>query len=387
MPATAPSDDPLGEIETLTRELIRLETLFSDRKIPKEQFDSLSTQLKARISNAESLAYLKARTDETIAKKLRAENYVDPAVQEVCYHFINGSKTPLEPVFEADRIPRYFIEPGKGAKVPVESALLRRLANIGILRASLFEKIFMCPKCGTPTNVYARLKCTQCESIDITIDRMIEHLACGTVHEERIFRVGNTMVCPTCRKILQKPSEQRLIGLVCSCNKCRAHFEDPSQSFFCRKCEVDFNLTTGIITDIYTYYINEKTFEEIRSQIGIPAIAKVLQNEGFQVDMPGTIPGAVGQFSIVARKGERAIVIDIDSGEVEVDVEPVLELFVKILEAKPDTSIFGAIPRLSSRARDVATMHGIKMAEGSTPGEIARKILEIASADAKPVQT
>ena len=369
MPATAPSTDPLGEIETLTRELASLQTLLSERKIPQEQFDSLSIQLKARISNAESIAYMKAKTDESIAKRLRADNYTDSAVQQVCYHFLSGSKKPLEPTFEADRIPRYFIEPEKGAKVAVESAVLQRLANIGILKASLFEKIFMCPKCGTPSNVYARLKCTQCSSIDITIDRMIEHLACGTVHEERIFRVGNTMVCPTCRKTLQKPSEQRLIGLVCSCNKCRAHFEDPTQSFFCRKCEVDFNLTTGIITDIYTYNINEKTFEEIRSQIGIPAIAKVLQKEGFEVEMPGTITGAVGQFSIVARKAQRVAVIDVDSSEVEVDVEPVLELFVKFLDAKPDITIFGAIPRLSARARDVAAMHGIKVAEGSTPAK------------------
>jgi len=385
MPETAPSADPLGEIETLTRELASLEALFSERKIPKEQYESLSTQLKARISNAESVAYMKARTDEGIAKKLRASSYLDSTVQQICYHFINGSKEPLGPIFEADRIPRYFIEPEKGVKLPVESTILRRLAGIGILRASLFEKIFMCPKCGTPTNVYARLKCTQCASIDITIDRMIEHLSCGTVHEERILRVGNAMVCPTCKKTLQKPSEQRLIGLVCSCNKCRAHFEDPSQSFFCRKCEVDFNLTTGIITDVYTYYINEKTLEEIRSQIGIPAIAKVLQKEGFEVDMPGKIEGAVGQFSIVARKGPRKIVIDVDSSEVEVEVEPVLELFVKLLEAKPDTSIFGAIPRLSTRARDVAAMHGIKVAEGTTPGEVAQKILEIIKAG--PIQT
>jgi hypothetical protein len=102
--------------------------------------------------------------------------------------------------------------------------------------------------------------------------------------------------------------------------------------------------------------------------------------------MPGKIEGAVGQFSIVARKGPRKIVIDVDSSEVEVEVEPVLELFVKLLEAKPDTSIFGAIPRLSTRARDVAAMHGIKVAEGTTPGEVAQKILEIINTKPEPVQ-
>jgi len=384
MPPTAPTVDPLGEIETLTRELTSLETALSQKKVTREQFDSLSGQLKARISNAESMAYAMAKTDESIAKKLRAGSYIQLSVQQVCYHFINGPKKPLEPLFEADRIPRYFIEPEKGVRLPVDAALLRRLAGIGILKASLFEKIFMCPKCETPSNVYARFKCPQCASTDISINRMIEHLTCGTIHEEGIFRVGNAMVCPTCKKTLQKPTDQRLIGLMCSCDKCGAHFEDPSQSFFCRKCEVDFNLTTGIITDVYTYYINEKTLDEVRSQIGIPAIAKVLQNGGFEVSMPGTITGGVGEFSIVARNETRAIAIDIASSDVEVGVEPVLELFVKLLEAKPDIAVFGALPRLSTKATEVAGMHGIKIAEGLTPSEVANKILEIARANQPP---
>ena len=384
MPPTAPTVDPLGEIETLTRELTSLETALSQKKVTREQFDSLSGQLKARISNAESMAYAMAKRDESIAKKLRAGSYIQLSVQQVCYHFINGPKKPLEPLFEADRIPRYFIEPEKGVRLPVDAALLRRLAGIGILKASLFEKIFMCPKCETPSNVYARFKCPQCASTDISINRMIEHLTCGTIHEEGIFRVGNAMVCPTCKKTLQKPTDQRLIGLMCSCDKCGAHFEDPSQSFFCRKCEVDFNLTTGIITDVYTYYINEKTLDEVRSQIGIPAIAKVLQNGGFEVSMPGTITGGVGEFSIVARNGTRAIAIDIASSDVEVGVEPVLELFVKLLEAKPDIAVFGALPRLSTKATEVAGMHGIKIAEGLTPSEVANKILEIARANQPP---
>jgi len=384
MPSTAPTVDPLGEMETLTRELSSLGTLLSQKKITQEQFDSLSRDLKARISNAESMAYAMAKTDESIAKKLRAGSYIESDVQQVCYHFINSPQKPLEPSFESDRIPRYSIEPEKGISLAVDAALLRRLAGIGILKTSLFEKIFMCPKCETPTSVYARFKCPHCASTDISISRMIEHLTCGTIHEEKVFRVGNAMVCPTCKKTLQKPNEQRLIGLMCSCDKCGAHFEDPSQSFFCRKCEVDFNLTTGIITDVYIYSVNEKTLDEVRSQIGIPAIGKVLQNNGFEVSMPGTIAGAVGQFSIVARNGPRAIAIDIGSSDVDVGVEPVLELFVKLLEAKPDIAVFGALPRLSVKAQEVAAMHGIKVAEGSTPSEVARKILEIAATEQPP---
>lgn len=381
MSVTAPSADPLGDIETLTRELASLETLLSQRKIKPEEFEILSNQIKARISNAESAAYTRAKTDESIAKRLRAANFLETKVQQVCYHFINGPRTPLEPLFEADRIPRYYIEPEKGVQLPVEGSLLRRLADIGILKASLFEKIMMCPKCGTPSNVYTRFKCPQCGSTDISINRMIEHLACGTIHEESIFRVGGASVCPTCKKVLNKPSEQRFIGVMCACGKCRSHFEDPAQSFFCRKCEVDFNLTNGILTDCYIYQINEQTVDEIRSQIGIPAIAQVLQNNGFDVTVPGRIEGATREFSMVARRGTHLVCIDIDSNDVEVGVEPVLALFVKLLEVKPDSAVFGALPRLSTKAREVAEMHAIKVAEGLTPGEVADKILDIVRAD------
>jgi len=379
MAASAPPTDPLSEIETLTRTLASLEAQFSEHKIQQDEYNALSSQLKARISNAESMAYLRAKTDESIASKLRATNYLESKVQQICYHFLNNQKS-LEPTFEADRVPRYYIEPEKGARLGVDSSLLRRLADIGILKASLFEKIFMCPTCGTPTNVYARFKCPQCGSSDISMNRMVEHLACGTIHDEKVFRVGNVSICPTCKKVLQKPSEERFIGLMCSCSKCRAHFEDPAQSFFCRGCQVDFNLITGIVMDFYTYSINEQTIEETRAQIGIPAIAQILQRNGYEVAAPGTVTGGVGQYSLVARKGSRTIAIDLDSSESEVAVEPVLALFVKLLESKPDMAIFAALPRLSSRAQEVASMHGIKVAEGSTPTLVANKILEIAAA-------
>jgi len=379
MSVTATSADPLAEVETLTRALTNLETQFSDHKIKQEEYETLSGQLKARISNAQSMAYMRAKTDESIAKRLRASNYLESTVQQVCYHFINGPNRPLEPTFEADRIPRYYIEPEKGVKLVVDASLLRQLADIGVLKATLFEKVFMCPKCGTPTNVYARFKCPQCDSADILINRMIEHLPCGTIHDEKMFRLGSTSVCPACKKVLQKPSEERFIGLMCSCDKCKAHFEDPAQSFYCRQCAVDFNLMTGIVTDLYTYSINERTLEETRAQIGIPAITQILQKNGFEVTAPGSIPGGLGQYSMVVRKGSKTIAVDIDSSVTEVGVEPVLALFVKLLEAKPDIPIFGALPRLSSKAKEVASMHGIKVAEGSIPSEVASKILELVS--------
>lgn len=379
MPSSEPAVDPLGDIQALTHELASLEAQLNSRKISSQEYEAISRQLRERISQSEAMAYALAKTNESIAEKLRGKNYGLAEVQQLCNHFIYGSKMALDPEFGADRVPKYFVEAEGGARAYMDTALLERMVDIGILKASLFEKILVCPKCGTPSNVFARFKCTNCASIDISINRMLEHLSCGTIHNEKSFRVGRSMICPTCKKPLQKPAEQRLIGLVCTCNKCGAHFEDPAQSFYCRKCETDFNLQTGIITDIQVYDMNEKIIGEIRSQLGVPIIADLLEKNNFQLDIPGRLAGKGRnvQFSIVARKDAFVAAIDLASSDSEISVGPILEFYVKLLEAKPDFAIFGAIPRLSEQAKDVAATNRISVAEGATAELLARNILAV----------
>jgi len=377
VPSNGATTDPLAEIEALTLELAKIESQLVSQKISPQEYETLTNQIHERIANAESIAYSMAKTNETIGRKLRAKNYALPEVQQVCNHFVYGSKQPLQPEFGADRVPNYYVEGSAGT--PLDAALLERMADIGILKSTLFEKILFCPKCSSPSNVFARFKCTNCASIDISINRMIEHLPCGTIHNEKAFRVGTGLVCPTCKRSLQKPEEQRLIGLVCTCNKCSAHFEDPNQSFYCRKCQTDFNLTTGLITDVRTYEMNERTLEEVRSQLGIPVIASVLERSGFRLEVPGTLRGKRRnvQFSIVAHKDSSLIAIDLASSDSEVSVEPVLEFYMKLLDANPASAIFAAMPRLSEQARDVAQTNRILVAEGETSELVARNILTL----------
>ncbi len=380
MPASDISADPLAEIEALSSGLASLENKLLRHEITREQYELSSKEMKDRIDAAETLAYSLARLNENIAKRLRARSYGQPDVQQICYHFIYGSKRTLEPEFGPGKVPRYSVEPKIGNKTQVDSGLLKRLADIGILRAMLYEKMMYCPKCGAPSNVYPRFKCTHCDSIDISISRMTEHLQCGTIHQDSDFHVGKSTICPSCKKVIQRPDEQRLVGLVCSCNKCGTRFEDPSQSFYCRKCRIDFSLMGGNLTDVYTYTVNNEILLEIRSNLSVPIIASILEASGFEVSIPGIFVGGTreAQFSMLAHKKGQAIAIDVSHSEAEVDVEPVLALYVKLMEAKPDMAIFGAIPRLSHRARNVASMYGIEVSEGTTPEAVASGILEIA---------
>ena len=83
------------------------------------------------------------------------------------------------------------------------------------------------------------------------------------------------------------------------------------------------------------------------------------------------------QFSIVARKDSSLLAIDLASSDAEVSVEPVLEFYVKLLDANPASAIFAAMPRLSEQARDVAQTNRIMVAEGETSEIVARNILSL----------
>jgi len=374
--------DPLTEHDNLTSQLANLEKQFAERKVQEKEFQLLSKQLTERIQRAELQAYNSARTDESIARRLRLRNFNDPTIQQVINHFITTGGNPLEPSFGLDRIPRYPIKTETGVVVNIERSLLQKMADIGMVTEALYERSVSCPTCGTPTNVYLRFKCAQCGSIDITINRMIEHLQCGTIHQENVFRVGRNLICPTCKKLLASATDYRVIGVVCSCKACSAHFEDPVQSFYCRGCKKDFSLPSASVVDVFTYSMSKSVLNEARRFLGVDALTRILTENGYLVKSPGTVLVVGGHsketvFSLTAQKDTRLIAIDVSQSDTEVEVEPVLELFVKMLEANPTLAIFGAIPVLSRRARDVATMHNILVAEGPNPSELAKKVLTI----------
>ena len=379
MAAQETANDPLTEQDNLTSELANLEKQFAARKVQQKEFELLSKQLKERIQKAESQAYNLARKNDSIAGRLRLRNFNDPAIQQVINNFSKTGGRPLEPEFGADRIPRYPIVGGAGEKVSVERKLLEKMADIGMVTETLYERVVSCPKCTTPTNVYLRFKCTQCGSIDISINRMLEHLQCGTIHQENVFLVGRNLICPTCKKLIQNGSEYRVIGVVCSCKACNAHFEDPTQSFFCRACRNDFSLPSATVIDVFAYNMSKSVLSEARRFMGVNALTTILTENGYLVESPGVIAGSSKEviFSLIAHKDTRLIAIDVSQSDTEVEVEPVLDLFVKALEANPSVTIFGAIPVLSKKAHDVAAMHSILVAEGGNPTELALKVLEI----------
>jgi len=379
MTISEPANDPIAEFDSLTSELANLQKQFQAEKMKKEEFETQSKKLMDRIARAETMAYALARKNESTANRLRMRSYNDPTIQQVLNYFLGGSVQALEPEFGADHVPKYTLRSESGESRVVDRRVLQRMADIRLVTEALFEKMVFCPTCASPSKVYARFKCTHCGSIDVAMSRMIEHLNCGTIHQEEAFRVGGSMMCPTCKKPMQRNEEYRLIGLVCACKACGAHFEDPAHGYFCRNCKSDFTLPTAMIVDIFTYTLDKNVLAEARSHIGVDALAHLLTAEGFQVKSPGTVAGTGKEveFSLTITKDSKVLAIDISQSDNEVDAQPLLQLYLKSLDTRITKAVLGVVPRLSDRAREIAPQHNITVAEGATISEVARKIIDI----------
>jgi Zn finger protein HypA/HybF involved in hydrogenase expression len=374
------SRDPIAEYDKLNSELLSLQTQFANQKMPQQEFELLSKQLKDRISAAEANLYLSARKDPSIAKRLRLRSYSEPTVQLIISHFVRTSGKPIEPEFGVDRFPKYPIANVGGEELSVERSLLQRLADIGGLTQSLYERVIYCPRCQKPSDIFMRYKCSQCGSINISISRMIEHITCGTIHQEGAFRLGRSMLCPTCKKLILNAEEYRLIGIVCSCNACQAHFENPTQSYYCRACKHDFDLLGAAIIDVFAYGMSGDALNEARESLGINDLTKTLSENGYEVTVPGvlTVSSKEVLFSLIAKKNSKVFAIDLVQSDSEVDVEPVLQLYVKLLEeTTPVLAILAVVPTLSKRGREVAALHRLTVVEGSNAFEIGQRILNM----------
>lgn len=383
MSGSESNTDPIAELDTLASELASLQRQFSERKMKQEEFELLANNIRERIAKAEATVYGQARKNEPSARKLRLRSYNDPTIQQVLNHLLAAPTQALEPEFGADHMPQYAVKSAAGESMIVDQRILQRMADMRFVTETLFERVIFCPVCASPSKVYPRFMCAHCGSIDISMSRMIEHVNCGTIHQEEAFRVGKSMICPTCKKLLQRNDEYRLIGLVCSCRACKAHFEDPAQGYFCRNCKHNFTLPTAMAVDVFTYTLNKDTLGEARAHVGLNTLTELLASEGFEVKSPGLLAGTAKEveFSVVITKDGKVFGVDISQSESEVDVEPLLQLYVKTLETKLTKAIFGAVPKLSGRARDMAAFQGIAVAEGATILDVSRKIVEIAKSN------
>ena len=155
--------------------------------------------------------------------------------------------------------------------------LLKTIAKKKILNKKGYEKLVLCPKCGSP-HVYTKYSCPKCESTDISNMRLVEHPFCGYTGTLDSFRKGSNLVCPRCNTKLGsrasdtsmksggvRKRDYKIIGSTFECDKCGLKSDRPNIVHNCTECTSNFNYQNSNYEKIFSYEIPENIIKELRT--------------------------------------------------------------------------------------------------------------------------
>ena len=355
------SEEMLTTLRNLDHESNELDKNFLGGGLSRSDYENKFLLLRKRHRDALSQLKNTMKADPEQARQLRFGLYSNRTVQLLLTGFIGGMVKDLEPNFDSDRKARYpVLENIDQTTATINpSQLLDELVYAGVLNKKMYERFLRCPRCGSHSAVYLRLKCPGCGSLQLESSKLLEHLVCGAVHEFEEFATADQIMCPSCKEPLVKEGEDfRVVGTFNRCESCRMHFDEPSEKFACRVCQDEFDIKDATYYDTYTYSLNSSVLSEVKGIVGLPVFKTALEDMGFKVELPGTMSGSSGMihnFTLAGTKNNRTVVADIVEAEVEVDEKEVLAFYTKVKDLKSTLGILVAIPHLSGRAKEFVT--------------------------------
>jgi hypothetical protein len=361
---TLQSVDPESMLPTLTnldREINDLEKQYLTGGVQKPDYEKRLLILKKRRKDSMSKLQEFLKADPEAARQLRFRLYANRTVQVLLSGFIGGMVKELSPNFDSDRKARYpILENIDETTARVNpSEILDELAYAGILGRRLYERLVCCPKCGSNSSVFIRLKCPECGSMQLDSGKLVEHLVCGAVHEFEECANDDQIKCPSCQEpLVQEGEDFRVVGTFEKCESCRVHLDEPAESFACRACQEEFSVKEATYYNTFTYTLNGNVSTEVKGAIGLPVFKTALEEFGFEVEFPGTVTGTSGMihnFALSGRKNGRSVVIDFVESESEVDEKELFAFYTKALDLKSTLGMLIAVPHLSNRAREFAS--------------------------------
>ncbi|MGB9725209.1 MAG: hypothetical protein ACPLZ8_00975 [Fervidicoccaceae archaeon] len=141
--------------------------------------------------------------------------------------------------------------------------LISFLVEKGVVDRKERERIVVCPICGSP-KVRVELRCPICGSWKVDPDMIVQHLVCGYTGPKKSFVVGEKMVCPSCRLVVEE-KDLKVLGKSFFCESCGKIFRTPKITFIC----LNYNTTLHVpnfkfepieakMKKLYGYNVTEK---------------------------------------------------------------------------------------------------------------------------------
>ncbi|MEM2940438.1 MAG: hypothetical protein QW304_02680 [Thermoproteota archaeon] len=262
--------------------------------------------------------------------------------------------------------------------------VLEELVEDGILVKELLETRLTCPKCGS-LKASLKLVCPACNSPSIKKGEAVEHVACGHVDFETVFKnPEGGMICLKCNSPISRDEDYRRLGFLYKCLVCGEFSKAPRRILTCGECESEYNEEDGIPFEVYGYSVNEgrKEIIEVES-LDLSPVIKNLRTAFWEAETSVILKGKSGlehPFTLMAyRPGsknteETNIMVDVVLEKNGVDEVSVISLFSKILDFNVKHAVLIGVPSISEEARRLGESYKISVLECSKMEEVVETL-------------
>jgi predicted RNA-binding Zn-ribbon protein involved in translation (DUF1610 family) len=314
------------------------------------------------------------------------EIYSDPQARKILETLIRSPRMILAPkILPTDDIQYPQLDSALGTASDVEE-LLSRMVSSGVLVSDTVDQTIRCPECGS-RQISTRYKCAKCYSVNITRSFLYEHLKCGKVAGDEVFRKGEQLICPKCQTVLNNFGiEYRVVGAWYKCQDCGESFNVPAHSHFCRPNRHQFNPERVRLSPIFQYRLNPNNLAAIRKEVLVYSEAlTMLEDFGFTLFAPHDLLGRSGEpqtFDIVAKSkgrwgGDKTIAVDVMNSATPLSAESVRTFATKVKEARPSESYLVAVPGLDDEAKATAEKLRVNFVVGPSIKEATAALLNL----------
>jgi len=258
--------------------------------------------------------------------------------------------------------------------------LLEDLWEQGVLLRKFSGMAYKCPHDGT-TNLRPRVFCPGCNSENVEIVSLIEHLGCGHVDKEGNFLQGEEYICPKCGKTLRLVGvDYRKPGVSYYCPECDELHPEPKVEWVCNYGNHGFKIHEAVQKRMYTYTLNEDNVSDIiRSFEYTEPLADVFRRNGYQTSTYHSLTGASGVTHLVDIYAVNPLdpsFIIISSILIDENITPeeVLRLYASSLDVDSSKVLIMVVPALDAGSRTYVDRLGLQAIEGESIESLAETL-------------
>ncbi len=204
----------------------------------------------------------------------------------------------------------YVVLEAVGLKFSLEEA--RTLVDLGLMQEKIVDRVLRCPRCDY-LNLRPKLLCPHCDSTNIERVRIIQHVICGYIDLEFMFKQDGRMVCPNCSLEITSENDYRVLGTLFYCHNCHMRFHEPNVMLLCERCGTRFRPSDGSYKPVSTLTLTDTGKRIVENAIDLRiAIYRAFNEHSVRVECGKTLEGATGvSYNVDYYLPEKRVAVDI----------------------------------------------------------------------------